>query len=239
MIISGKYYLLASLPVLEAKLGNEKPPISISKFWEKLQFEETNLKQIIQAVLLEHDINNLEQIYHGYKPVSCATIPMRVLMEAFKDTKKLKDYLPIQIYDYLNMEKWQTKIWREYFNYCLGITHKDSTFQKWLNWEVSLKYCFYQNRQNTKSHLWDKITISQDYDKEHRHLLNLYQKASNPLEAELLLDNARFSKILELSTHFSFEYDEIVTYTLSLLLLERWWIIFQNKEDIFQKVIND
>jgi len=69
-------------------------------------------------------------------------------------------------------------------------------------------------------------------------LLGAYIKEPDPMQAELLLDQARWQKIASLCYSYTFETDELVAYALHLLLLQRWWQVAQSREDIFAKVMN-
>lgn len=231
------YYLLASLPTLQPDFQNQ-PPLTVSKFWLKIQEEACDLRELVQVILLEKDLLALEQVYAKRQPSQVATIPAD-LLNRFPLEPSLRDsYLPAEIASVFKGEKWPQEAWPTYYKYAAGISQKyKSVLSDWFAWELGLKKNFKERRgQNQSEDVWQEVPISKDWQKEHSGLVDSYYKSENPLEAENMLDKARWDKISQMYIPFSFDTDEIVGYTVKLLLWERWWIISQNEEDILQKV---
>ena len=236
------YYLLAALPSLPPNFDTE-PPLTITAFWNKIEQQDEQLRQVVQAILLIHDIENLEQVDVGGDPAGTATIPEEILRRFAKDPTAVKPYLPDELATLIIQEDWRQKIWHAYFDYAYQIAGRYSliSLREWLDWELGLKSACYRTRTNkpTSDLPVGKYMTHTGALPEYELIMESYRKAANPLEAEQLLDQARWQKIVTLCTPYSFATDEVVAYTLHLLLRQRWWNISQNTEDIFEKVAND
>jgi hypothetical protein len=231
------YYLLASLPALKPHFLAQ-PPMSVASFWDRIRHSAPPLEELIQTVLLERDLANLQEVYHGRRPSCAITIPIEDILRLPKAPTVRDFYLPAPIAKLVDDEKWQPEIWKTYFLYALEVADKYGSiaFRKWLEWELSTKTIFAQNRSQKLA-----ITFSRDLPlfleysgQEQERLVQAYTKAPNPLEAEQVLDKGRWEKLSSLCAHYSFDSDEVVVYALQLVMLERWWIISQNEEDIFE-----
>ncbi len=239
MSILGKYYLLNSLPPLEANF-QAQPPLSSATFWRRVQEEESSFQELIQAILLEKDISNLEQVAFHQKPLSVASISLESLARIWEEKGLAERFFPSALSEWIEPEKWHEEIWDAYFDYCFGMARRyDSSLQEWLTWNLGLKKAFYEKRdlEPVKRREF-RAFIPNDDDREYQNIIQLYYKASHPMEAELSLDKVRWEKITTLANPYSFSQDEVVVYALHLLLLERWWTISQNQVNILQKVSN-
>ena len=169
--------------------------------------------------------------------------PVRYYVVLPKDPASVKSYFPEELAPLIGQDDWQAKIWPAYFDYAdqLARYYRLASLSEWLTWELGLKSACYHTRvDRPPSDLSaGKYLASSGVLSECESLLETYRKAAHPLEAEQLLDQARWRKIATLCTPYSFATDEVVVYTLHLLLRQRWWNIFQNTEDIFEKVAND
>lgn len=248
MPILGKYYLLNSLPGLEANFQSPLP-LSLGNFWRRVQEEDNQIQKIIQAIFLQKDINNLEQIVLQQKPFSTASLSLDTLTKIWTEKGMAELFLPAPIAEWIEPEKWHEEIWDAYFSYCFGIAHSYSNaLQEWLSWNLGLKNAFYEKRNVEElkkrefslplQKSFQKSFEKDETQREYQNLIQLYYKASHPLEAEMILDKARWEKISNLATPYSFSQDEVVVYALHLLLLERWWQISQTENNILQKVSN-
>lgn len=229
------YYLLASLPPLTSNFGDE-PPISVANFWRRIRQEAPDLQEVIQAALLIKDITNLEQADNGLQPATSGSLPVELLSRVLTDSLAQSWYLPEEL---ALKDKWQSRIWETYFQYAMSIAEKhDSSLAEWLTFESGLRRAFERARAETLGRSVQPRNFASEDIREQESLVDLYRKASNPMEAEKLLDQARWKKIAALAMPYTFDDSEVVAYALRLLLVERWWTISESKVKIFEKVMN-
>ncbi len=232
------YSLLTRFPLLRPNLSIE-PPVLIFDFWKIIKEENPSIAPLIQAILLSEEIKHLEQIYAGYFPKTAVMVSVDILTKWPKNTHLAGNDWPSPIASEL-LETWNPKIWQSYFSYAMQISQKyRSSLGEWLVWDWQIKYGFLQHRlENIKSgYSWLEKLCPLELDADQQQIIAKYYKNSDPWQAEFDLDLARWQKIAQLSKSFSFDNDELVTYTLHLLLLERWWFISQSKENIFSLIV--
>jgi len=202
--------------------------------------ESSKLASLIGAILLEKDIANLERIARQQSAGPLATVPADALPACLSDSKMRNRYFPDALSSLLGTEEWHPEIWPTYFDYAFSVAAAhNSCWQEWLHWEFGLKNAGRHMPVRSKLECsWDGREIAAIDEPEAARLMEKYTKASDPLAAELLLAQARWRKISELCLPYSFHTDEVVVYALKLLLLEKWWIISQHREDIFKKIFD-
>lgn len=110
MAIFGKYYLLNSLPPLEANFQSPLP-LSLPNFWRRVQEEESSLQELIHAILLEKDLSNLEQIAFQKKPLSPASIPLDALSKMREEKELAEQFFPACISEWIEAKQWHREIW--------------------------------------------------------------------------------------------------------------------------------
>ena len=88
-----RFYLLSALPPLRPTFDAE-PPLTVSAFWQKIQQEDRSLGELVQAILLEKDIANLQEVCQERRPIEAGTIPLETLIRFPKDHAVVKPYLP-------------------------------------------------------------------------------------------------------------------------------------------------
>ena len=230
-----RFYLLSALPPLRPTFDAE-PPLTVSAFWQKIQQEDRSLGELVQAILLEKDIANLQEVCQERRPIEAGTIPLETLIRFPKDHAVVKPYLPEPIMSLLREETWPSRIWKAYFQYAFSMAEKrGSRLSEWIEWDLTLKNVFQDARSQRQTRRWATFSFAPTH--EHERIVETYRKAQNPLEAEQALDRAKWEKISSLCVPYSFQTDEIMAYALHLLILQRWWIISRNKEEIIEKVM--
>lgn len=234
------FTLLTRLPPLHPQFFNE-PPIKLENLWKRFLDVTPQVAPLIQIILLAKEIAVLEQVYIGKSPIGLVVTPPDVMLKAVQEPKLLEPYWPMEIITSLTPQKWAMEVWKNYLHYALKMAKSyKSCLAKWLLWDWQLRHAFWTRRVESpkSSLLWLHELIPLEITQEHQQIMALYNKESNPLQAELALDRARWQKLSELALSYSFDNDELVVYTLQLMLLERWWNIFQSQEDLFAKVLN-
>lgn len=100
---------------------------------------------------------------------------------------------------------------------------EQKTLQAWRDFDTGLRNALVKLRASRKhipvaSHLRQEIFLGQTIV----HLALAAQKNIYPLEAEKLLDEARWNFLEEISFGHYFDLDHLIIYAHKLLLLEKW-----------------
>ena len=113
------------------------------------------------------------------------------------------------------------------------------TFKKWAMFLITMKNGLVKVRASRKKLEPAKYLRPDGYaDQEMTHVVMSAYKNTSILEAERVLDEAKWHKLDELLTGHFFDLDFLITYALKLLILERWdRINSADKSKLFKEII--
>lgn len=118
---------------------------------------------------------------------------------------------------------------------------KNKTLKEWFNFDFALRNELAKQRASRKNEDSSKYLRKTDKDLSNYfiHLISEALKSSSPLEAERILDRARWIYLEELERGHFFDFDFLVVYGVKLCILERWHKIQKaDKETLLDNLVN-
>ena len=116
----------------------------------------------------------------------------------------------------------------------------DSVAAKWFSWEINLRNRIAKLRANKQGREVSGMLLEEkDSFGEVDRIAQDIASTKDPLEAEKLLDDLRWSKLDDLEACHPFDLDKLCVYKLKLELCEKWLGREEEKgRDAFNKVID-
>lgn len=208
------YYLLALLPPLPA-LG-DAPPLGMAELLRIIDQE-----RISDARLLAEAFKFQAQL------MQAATL--KLLGYSAGDTAGTYSFGPdsppvlIELFlrdpNEIGEDVWFTELWVEHlgFFHSVGKTLGCPLLCRWAAWEKALRLQLQAARSGGDTDL--KVNATDSHD--HRELIAAWRAATDPMDGEKILDQARIDFIEAESRRYSFGIDELAAYFLKLSLLTR------------------
>jgi hypothetical protein len=215
----GYYFLLSALPAL-GELG-ERPPIRLDDF-RRLSTEETGAGELIDALLLEHDLLVRESARAGRgEPEAGAVLTAGQIAG--------QEPLPGPLADESagGHKLAVDALWEAYFRHvdAMGRSAGSELAVAWVGFEVALRNALADRRAEALSLEPEGYRVAEelaDPDAPVAPLVASWAAAPDPLAALRALDAGRWNWLIQREGYFSFGIDEIAAYARKLLLLTRW-----------------
>lgn len=222
-------YLLSVLPSLEP-VGS-LPPLSKQNFLEQV-VESNGPVRTVQTLLLSDDLIQYQALLA--EEIDEDRIDLAVLsLNKAEDEAVLPDYLlPKEATEEQQQEQQSMRlsvdgIWERYFHHAASVAkHKQSSFLKaWIGFEVGLRNALATARAQALELEAEAYLVAPelaDRKIEYHQIVSDWSAASNPLNAQRVLDEARWDWCEEHGGWYSFQACEIEVYAAKLILLHRW-----------------
>jgi len=111
---------------------------------------------------------------------------------------------------------------------------------KWNDWEINLRNKVAKSRAGKLNREAEEDTLpATDCYSELDRAIQEVAAAHNPLEAEKVLDDMRWTKVDDLEACHSFDVDKLCAYKIKLMLCEKWLVREESKGvESFNQVID-
>ena len=215
------YYLLTALPALPATPGL---PVQAEKAIEMIGEHSSTISNALFALLSsEREIFNCGFRFFAneekdYKPQLPSALP-----ESFVET--------FMTYSNSKEAEWLTAVFKAWVDLALEQASKagSSFLRQWALWEYSLRLTLLGERsknalktQNDSAALLPYSLKSLSELPDVSSVVNDWRAISEPLKAEMFLDQARIAFLRANPASFTFTSDELVAYILELRIHERY-----------------
>ena len=115
----------------------------------------------------------------------------------------------------------------------------NKTLEKWNSWERTLRNELVKMRANKKAQDGEKYLVDGEFETATLEIAREIFQASNPLDAELILNKARWDYLEELEVGHHFDIVGIIVYFLKLQILQRKLQINKEKgKTAFSEIYN-
>lgn len=216
---SSYYFLMTSLPTLGG-LG-EAPPISLAAF-RSVAAEEGALAEVVDAVLLEHDLLLRQSALAG----ACDEIdPVVLSAEQASGEAALPEELQAEAEQ--GQAVGDDPVWAAYFAYVAELGRRSGVrfLNDWVGYEVALRNALVAARAKLLQLNPDEYIVAGDLGEitaEVEATVAQWASADDPLAAQRALDQGRWDWLQRHGRPFSFAGDEAAAYARALVLLDRW-----------------
>lgn len=224
-----RYYLLAAIPAL-GELGS-RPPIGLAELSEYAG-ESRRAARLMDALLLADDLLQREAFLAGQL---ADVTPVVLGEEATRNQTSLPDYLTV-VDEKSQVGAESDATWRAYFRYVAELGRREGNLflPRWVSFEVGLRNALADERarrlERGETHgpaEADLVVWEEDYSE----MLRNWAAADTPLEGHQELMRFRWTWLDQHASWFSFSEDELLVYTIRLMLLEQWWRIQEGPVD--------
>lgn len=223
------YYLITSLPPL-GKLGDEVP----IEIWQLLEHvaPSPGALQAVETILLGDDLLQREALLAG--EISEAQ-PSVLTGAQMRNEEPLPEYLAASQDQAARRPASVDATWEAYYTHAAQIASAkpQSLLAKWIGYEVALRNALAARRAKALGLNEADYTLAEDLASEENFTatLNEWASAPEPLAGLKVLDTARWTYLDQNDNWFSFSDDELVAYTLKLMLITRWRRLGEARQD--------
>ncbi len=229
-------YLLSVLPTLEP-IGSI-PPMSKQSLLEQI-IESNGPVSTVEALLLSDDLIQYQALLA--EEIEQDRIDLAILsLDKAEDEAVLPDYLlpketTEEQQEEPNMRLSVDGIWERYFHHAASVAKRtQSSFLKaWVGFEVGLRNALATARSQTLELEAEAYLVAPELaDKkiEYHQIVSDWSGAFNPLNAQRVLDEARWDFCEEHGGWYNFHACEIEVYAAKLMILHRWRRILSEKQ---------
>ncbi|MHC4323993.1 MAG: DUF2764 family protein [Planctomycetota bacterium] len=230
-------YLLSVLPTLEPMGGI--PPLSKQDFLEQV-IDSNGPVSTVEMLLLNDDLLQYQAFLA--EEIKEDRIDLAILsLDKAEDESVLPDFLlPKETTEEQQEEQQSMRlsvdgIWERYFHHAASVAKRaQSSFLKaWVGFEVGLRNALAAARAQTLELEPEAYLVAPelaDNKINYHHIVSEWSGASNPLNAQRVLDEARWDFCEEHGGWYSFHACEIEVYAAKLMLLHRWRRILSEKK---------
>jgi hypothetical protein len=220
MLMRTQYYFLTSLPSVPA-LG-EAPPIGLADFYDRTG-DLPEVKQVVAAVLLEHDLLRRQSVLSGELEHSHPLI-LTVAQGGGEDP--LPEYLQAEVSE-TTRTIGDDATWEAYFRHVADVAARTGCefLRQWVGFEVSLRNALVAARAKALDLMVEEYYVAADLadaGADTEAILAAWSAAADPLSAMKALDRGRWDWLASHGGWFSFRIDEAAAYARGLVLLHRW-----------------
>jgi hypothetical protein len=214
------YYLLSALPGL-GELSS-MPPLSREELLEHVTGNSDAIK-ILESLFLGDDLLQRQASLAGQED----ELELVVLsVQQARDEQPLPEFLSPAASE-ITRRIPEDDIWANYYRWAARLAKKtvSSFLRRWIGHEVSLKNALVVARaKELELDPSDYLVANElsDPDADFTSLINEWAQASNPLQGERILDEARWKWLKDNDMWFTFQNDELAAYAAKLMLLWRW-----------------
>ena len=216
------YYIQSFL----AELDTIESPVKISAgdFLDTLE-PEAAVTQPVRIIFLSDDLLQRESFLAGQISEVSPTV---LSAEALRGEEALPDFL---LGDATTARKVESdSIWESYFRHaasCAQSLPGREFLLRWVAFEVTLRNALVETRANVLGIEASDFIVADEFTDatiDVKQTVNewLAAVAENPIDAQKILDRARWDWISECGAYFSFRDDELVAYAAKLSIAGRW-----------------
>lgn len=223
--MAGKnYYLLSFLSTPEA-LGAE-PPIGCGDFLHHLdETIQPRPRELAETIFLSDDLLQRDAALAGEieEPE-----PIILTVDQTRDEEPLPEFLASTIEEAGSDTRAIAAdvVWEAYFRHVAAVANRlNSPFLRaWVGYEVALRNALAEARARAlelePADYFVAVDLADASDV--TATVNEWSSASNPLQAQRVLDQARMDWLNENDAYFTFGDDELAAYAAKLILSVRW-----------------
>ncbi len=223
--MAGKnYYLLSFLSTPES-LGAE-PPILCGDFLSHLDENiQPRPRELAETIFLSDDLLQRDAALAGEVK---DPDPVVLTADQARDEEPLPDYLTESLAEAGSETQKIVAdvVWDAYFRYAATVASRlNSPFLRaWVGYEVALRNALAEARARTLGLEATDYFVAADLAdaSDLASTVNEWSSASNPLQAQRVLDQARMDWLNENDAYFTFGDDELAAYAAKLILSVRW-----------------
>jgi hypothetical protein len=237
-------YLLSVLPTLEP-IGSI-PPLSKQSLLEQI-IESNGPVSTVQTLLLSDDLIQYQALLA--EEIEQDRIDLAILsLDKAEDESVLPDYLLPKETAEEHQEEQSPRlsvdaIWERYFHHAASVAKcaQSSFLKAWIGFEVGIRNALATARAQTLELEAEAYLVAPELaDKkiEYHQIVSDWSGASNPLNAQRVLDEARWDWCEEHGGWYSFHACEIEVYAAKLMLLHRWRRILSEKQQLNESKYN-
>ncbi|HPK04155.1 MAG TPA: DUF2764 family protein [Candidatus Sumerlaeota bacterium] len=221
--MAGNYYLLTSLPTLDA-LGAE-PPMSAAEFAERVA-DADGPAEIVRAILLGDDLLQRDAFLAGEldQPSPAVLTPAQA-----RNEQPLPEFLAASgaPEDSHTQRSTTDRLWASYFRHAAGLaaTRRNAFLSEWVRHEVGLRNALATARAKALDLNATDYLAAPELGLDaagFEETVGEWAGATDLVAAQRVLDAARWQWITSHDAWFGFGDDELAAYAAKLSLMERW-----------------
>jgi hypothetical protein len=218
-----QYFLLAAMPAL-GELGSS-PPIGLAELSEYAS-ESRRVSRLMDALLLADDLMQREAFLAGQL---ADVTPVVLSEEAARNQAALPEYL-VALDETPQVAVESDDTWRAYFHHVAELGRREGNLflPRWVSFEVGLRNVLAGERARRLGLSEINCAVAAElvvWEEDYSEALRSWAAADTPREGQQELIRFRWNWLHEHARWFSFSEDEMLVYTLRLILLEQWWRI--------------
>jgi hypothetical protein len=222
-LAGSNYFLLAALPPLGQP--GSVPPISRCDLLDLIG-DDDQVRQLARTVLLADDLVQRDAVLAGEikDPHTVVLTPAQA-----RDEAPLPSELTArgEADTHGPAHAGVDRVWENFFRHAAAVAKErgSALLGEWVGYEVALRNALAETRAKALELDAAAYLVAPelgDNMSDFTLLLGEWSSAPNPLEGLKVLDRARWAWLATHDRYYSFSNDELVAYTLRLMLLQRW-----------------
>jgi hypothetical protein len=214
------YYILTALPALPSMM--EPAPIHAAEFRQRVAETSSHAAELVDLVLLSDDLLQRQGVLAGEieKPE-----PTVLSVEQITDELPLPDFLIAEAD--AGRAVAIDAAWEAYYQHLHAVAQARAGefLAEYAAYEVGLRNALAEHRAKDLGLAPEGYYVAESLGRspsEYTTVINEWSAAANPMEAQKVLDRARWNWLEANDAWFSFSNDELAAYAAKLMLSQRW-----------------